>query len=40
MFLSGCIGGGSGTELGRYPVRGDTIEFEMKGIGVLRNRII
>lgn len=40
MFLSGCIGGGSGTELGRYPARGDVIELEMKGIGVLRNRII
>ncbi|HLY52213.1 MAG TPA: fumarylacetoacetate hydrolase family protein [Steroidobacteraceae bacterium] len=40
MLLSGCVGGGSGTELGRYPARGDVIELEMKGIGVLRNRII
>jgi 2-keto-4-pentenoate hydratase/2-oxohepta-3-ene-1,7-dioic acid hydratase in catechol pathway len=40
MFLSGCIGGGSGAELGRYPARGQVIEFEMTGIGVLRNRIV
>jgi 2-keto-4-pentenoate hydratase/2-oxohepta-3-ene-1,7-dioic acid hydratase in catechol pathway len=40
MFLSGCVGGGSGMELGRYPARGDVIEFEIQGIGVLRNRIV
>ena len=40
IFISGCVGGGSGTEQGRYPVRGDTIEMEIKGIGVLSNRIV
>lgn len=40
MLISGCVGGGSGTEHGRYPVRGDTIEMEIQGIGVLRNRIV
>jgi 2-keto-4-pentenoate hydratase/2-oxohepta-3-ene-1,7-dioic acid hydratase in catechol pathway len=40
MLISGCVGGGSGTEHGRYPVRGDTIEMEIHGIGVLRNRIV
>lgn len=39
MLLSGCVGGGSGTELGRFPSRGDVIELEIAGIGVLRNRI-
>lgn len=40
IFISGCVGGGSGTEHGRYPARGDTIEMEIHGIGVLRNRIV
>jgi len=40
MFLSGCVGGGSGMELGRYAQRGDTIELEIGGIGVLSNRIV
>jgi 2-keto-4-pentenoate hydratase/2-oxohepta-3-ene-1,7-dioic acid hydratase in catechol pathway len=39
VFLSGCVGGGSGLELGRYAQRGDTIELEIAGIGVLSNRI-
>lgn len=39
MFLSGCVGGGSGMELGRFPTRGDLIELEISGIGVLRNPI-
>jgi 2-keto-4-pentenoate hydratase/2-oxohepta-3-ene-1,7-dioic acid hydratase in catechol pathway len=40
VFLSGCMGGGSGMELGRYAQRGDTIELEIAGIGVLSNRIV
>jgi 2-keto-4-pentenoate hydratase/2-oxohepta-3-ene-1,7-dioic acid hydratase in catechol pathway len=40
IFLSGCVGGGSGMELGRYPQRGDLIELEIEGIGVLGNRVI
>ena len=39
VFLSGCVGGGSGVELGRRAQRGDTIEFEITGIGRLGNRI-
>lgn len=39
VFLSGCVGGGSGVELGRFAQRGDVIELEIVGIGTLRNRI-
>lgn len=39
VFLSGCVGGGSGMEQDRYPERGDVIELEISGIGVLRTRI-
>jgi 2-keto-4-pentenoate hydratase/2-oxohepta-3-ene-1,7-dioic acid hydratase in catechol pathway len=40
VFLSGCMGGGSGMELGRQASRGDTIELEITGIGVLSNCIV
>lgn len=39
VFLSGCVGGGSGMEQGRYPARGDVIELEIAGIGTLHTRI-
>lgn len=37
---SGTVGGGCGNELGRFMKHGDTIELEVGGIGVLRNRIV
>ena len=37
---SGTVGNGCGFELGRYPKAGDTIELEIEGIGVLRNRLV
>ena len=37
---SGTVGGGCGNELGRFMKHGDTIELEVSGIGVLRNRIV
>lgn len=40
VFLSGCVGGGSGVELQRFAQRGDVIEFEITGIGRLSNRIV
>ena len=37
---SGTVGGGCGNEQGRFLKHGDTIELEISGIGVLRNRIV
>ena len=37
---SGTVGTGCGLELGRFPQAGDTIELEIEGIGVLRNRFV
>jgi 2-keto-4-pentenoate hydratase/2-oxohepta-3-ene-1,7-dioic acid hydratase in catechol pathway len=37
---SGTVGGGCGNELGRFMKDGDTIELEVSGLGVLRNRIV
>jgi 2-keto-4-pentenoate hydratase/2-oxohepta-3-ene-1,7-dioic acid hydratase in catechol pathway len=37
---SGTVGTGCGLELGRFPQPGDTIELEVEGIGVLRNRFV
>lgn len=36
---SGTVGGGCGAELGRYLQRGDEVELEIEGIGILRTRI-
>jgi 2-keto-4-pentenoate hydratase/2-oxohepta-3-ene-1,7-dioic acid hydratase in catechol pathway len=40
LFLSGCVGLGSGVELQRFPKPGDAIELEITGIGKLSNRIV
>jgi 2-keto-4-pentenoate hydratase/2-oxohepta-3-ene-1,7-dioic acid hydratase in catechol pathway len=37
---SGTVGTGCGLELGKFPQPGDTIELEIEGIGVLRNRFV
>jgi 2-keto-4-pentenoate hydratase/2-oxohepta-3-ene-1,7-dioic acid hydratase in catechol pathway len=37
---SGTVGTGCGLELGKFPNPGDTIELEIEGIGVLRNRFV
>lgn len=37
---SGTIGMGCGLEMDRYLSRGDTVELEVEGIGVLRNQIV
>ena len=39
IFGSGTVGRGCGAELGRYLDKGDTVELEISGIGVLRNRV-
>jgi 2-keto-4-pentenoate hydratase/2-oxohepta-3-ene-1,7-dioic acid hydratase in catechol pathway len=39
LWGSGTVGGGSGLELDRWLKPGDVIEFEIEGIGVLRNRV-
>jgi 2-keto-4-pentenoate hydratase/2-oxohepta-3-ene-1,7-dioic acid hydratase in catechol pathway len=39
VFGSGTATGGSGLELDRRLAPGDTVELEVEGIGVLRNRI-
>ncbi|MGH7005028.1 MAG: fumarylacetoacetate hydrolase family protein [Alphaproteobacteria bacterium] len=36
---SGTVGGGCGLELDRFLSDGDTVELEISGLGVLRNRI-
>ena len=40
IFLSGCVGGGSGMEQQRYLSRGDSVALEIEGIGTIRNRIV
>jgi 2-keto-4-pentenoate hydratase/2-oxohepta-3-ene-1,7-dioic acid hydratase in catechol pathway len=40
IFGSGTIGGGCGLELGRRLRPGDTVELEVEGIGLLRNRVV
>ena len=39
LWGSGTVGGGSGLELDRWLKPGDVIEFEIEGIGILRNRV-
>ena len=39
VFGSGTAAGGSGLELDRWLQEGDTVEMEIEGIGILRNRI-
>jgi 2-keto-4-pentenoate hydratase/2-oxohepta-3-ene-1,7-dioic acid hydratase in catechol pathway len=39
LWGSGTTTGGSGLELDRWLTPGDVVEFEIEGIGVLRNRI-
>jgi 2-keto-4-pentenoate hydratase/2-oxohepta-3-ene-1,7-dioic acid hydratase in catechol pathway len=40
FFGSGTVGNGCGIELGRGLKLGDTVELEIAGLGVLRNRIV
>ncbi len=40
IFGSGTVGNGSGAERDQFLQRGDTIELEVEGLGVLRNRVI
>jgi 2-keto-4-pentenoate hydratase/2-oxohepta-3-ene-1,7-dioic acid hydratase in catechol pathway len=40
ILCSGTVGGGSGDEFGRYLDKGDVVELEISGIGVLRNRVV
>jgi 2-keto-4-pentenoate hydratase/2-oxohepta-3-ene-1,7-dioic acid hydratase in catechol pathway len=40
VIASGTVAGGSGAELNRWIRPGDTIEFEVEGIGILRNSVI
>lgn len=40
FFGSGTVGSGCGLELGRFLNDGDTVELEVTGLGVLRNRVI
>jgi 2-keto-4-pentenoate hydratase/2-oxohepta-3-ene-1,7-dioic acid hydratase in catechol pathway len=37
---SGTVGGGCGLELGVFLKRGDVVELEVEGIGLLRNRVV
>jgi 2-keto-4-pentenoate hydratase/2-oxohepta-3-ene-1,7-dioic acid hydratase in catechol pathway len=37
---SGTVGGGCGLEIGAFLARGDVVELEVDGIGVLRNRVV
>jgi len=39
VIASGTVGGCCGLEIGEYLQDGDVVELEVKGIGVLRNRI-
>ena len=39
LWGSGTVTGGSGLELDRWLKPGDVIEFEIEGIGILRNRV-
>jgi 2-keto-4-pentenoate hydratase/2-oxohepta-3-ene-1,7-dioic acid hydratase in catechol pathway len=40
VFGSGTVGWGSGAERGTFLKRGDVVELEVEGIGVLRNRVV
>jgi 2-keto-4-pentenoate hydratase/2-oxohepta-3-ene-1,7-dioic acid hydratase in catechol pathway len=40
FFGSGTVGNGSGLEQLRFLKPGDTVELEVEGIGVLRNRVV
>lgn len=40
IFGTGTVGNGSGAELGKYLNPGDTIELQVDGLGVLRNRVV
>jgi 2-keto-4-pentenoate hydratase/2-oxohepta-3-ene-1,7-dioic acid hydratase in catechol pathway len=37
---SGTVGGGCGAELNRWIQPGDTIELEIEGIGVIKNKVV
>ena len=39
LWGSGTVTGGSGLELDRWLKPGDVVEFEIEGIGILRNRV-
>ena len=40
FFGSGTVGNGCGLESLRFLQHGDTVELEVEGIGVLRNRVV
>jgi 2-keto-4-pentenoate hydratase/2-oxohepta-3-ene-1,7-dioic acid hydratase in catechol pathway len=40
IIASGTVGGCCGLELGRFLPDGSTIELEVEGIGVLRNKVV
>lgn len=40
FFGSGTVGNGCGLEQGRFLKPGDTVELEVEGLGLLRNRIV
>lgn len=40
FFGSGTVGNGCGLELGRFLNDGDTVELEITGLGVLRNKVV
>jgi 2-keto-4-pentenoate hydratase/2-oxohepta-3-ene-1,7-dioic acid hydratase in catechol pathway len=40
VFGSGAVGGGCGSENDKWIKPGDTVEFEIEGIGVLRNKVV
>ena len=40
FFGSGTVGNGCGLEHGKFLKPGDTVELEVEGIGILRNRVV
>jgi 2-keto-4-pentenoate hydratase/2-oxohepta-3-ene-1,7-dioic acid hydratase in catechol pathway len=40
FFGSGTVGNGCGLEQGRFLKAGDTVELEIEGLGILRNRFV
>jgi len=40
IFGTGTVGNGSGAERGEFLQRGDVIELEVDGLGLLRNRVV
>jgi 2-keto-4-pentenoate hydratase/2-oxohepta-3-ene-1,7-dioic acid hydratase in catechol pathway len=40
VFGSGTVGDGSGAEVDRFLKRGDVVELEVEGLGILRNRVV